>query len=64
VDIFPTPIYVAVLGTNLINGHIAIVQQAEDTAKVAVLGTNLINGHTGHDAQKRKEKKSLSLEPT
>ena len=38
---------VAVLGTNLINGHIATQERQRCCTDVAVLGTNLINGHPG-----------------
>jgi len=36
---------VAVLGTNLINGHSVLRVSSVGVAFVAVLGTNLINGH-------------------
>ena len=54
---------VAVLGTNLINGH-GLLERITLYTLVAVLGTNLINGHwfTVRVAIRRNE--SLSLEPT
>ena len=36
---------VAVLGTNLINGHLVTATRPKPSNVVAVLGTNLINGH-------------------
>ena len=55
---------VAVLGTNLINGHVGASVTGERSEAVAVLGTNLINGHPTPGTVFKPGKASLSLEPT
>ena len=54
---------VAVLGTNLINGH-RRKRNVLQRGYVAVLGTNLINGHMTLPVTWIPLAMSLSLEPT